>query len=117
MIRRILKPHKRWIIPLIEKIQIASIKGAARERGIEKLSKQLAQIVPDINKQYTTFEIDSEFLRVKVRTQHAFQIQLALRALDYIKDKKSIFIVDVGDSSGTHTEYLKGCLSRKHTYF
>ncbi|MBW1676567.1 MAG: methyltransferase domain-containing protein [Deltaproteobacteria bacterium] len=92
-------------------MQIASVKAAAREQEIDKLSEFLAEIVPDLTEQYTTFNIDKEVLRVRVRAIHAFQLRLAIRAVDLIADRRSLFVVDVGDSSGTHLIYLKSMLS------
>jgi len=39
--------------------------------------------------------------------QHAFQIDLALKALGHLAETRSPLIVDVGDSSGTHLNYLR----------
>ena len=63
---------------------------------------KLIQIFPDITDQYNSISIEGEYLTTKIRCQHAFQIELALRV---IEDGHSI--VDIGDSSGVHTLYLK----------
>jgi len=116
MLRDALRPARRWLNPLLERLQIASINAAAHEQGIDSLSQQLASIVPDLTNQYTTFKVKSEYLRIKVRTQHAFQISMALRAFNFMKDRRSFFIVDVGDSSGTHTKYLNAILSNDQNF-
>ena len=59
---------------------IASLKSAVREQDLKHLFLLLEKAVPDLTDQYTTFKIDSEYLRVKVRSQHAFQIKLTLNS-------------------------------------
>lgn len=109
---------KRALVPL----QIASIRAAAKENGISSVADSLRQIVPDISNQYSTFYLDSDYLKVKVRTQHAFQVKLALLAIDLLKEKDTLLIVDIGDSAGTHLKYLEtltrsGSLSSKSFRF
>jgi hypothetical protein len=85
-----------------------SLEAAAREQNLTELCSRLREIVPDIRHQYTGEFEETEFVRfweAKVRALHAFQIKLALDALKLL-DKPG-FLVDLGDSSGTHLAYLK----------
>lgn len=102
--------------PLFERMQIASLKSAACEQDLNNLSILLGKAVPDLSNQYTTFKVDSEYLRLKVRFQHAFQMKLALKAIKIFKDnsacrRKEVYTVDIGDSSGNHLIYLRHILS------
>jgi hypothetical protein len=110
MIKRLLKANKGWLQRLLAQMQCASIRSAAREQNLDQLSKQLVEIVPDLTSQYTTFKIDNEYFKVKVRTLHAFQIDLVIKAINYILPKESLYVVDIGDSSGTHLMYLNTIL-------
>jgi hypothetical protein len=110
MIKRLLKANKGWLQRLLAQMQRASIRSAAREQNLDQLSKRLVEIVPDLTSQYTTFKIDNDFLQVKVRTLHAFQIDLVIKAINYIPPKETLYLVDIGDSSGTHLLYLKSIL-------
>ncbi len=88
-------------------------------RGEVKLKKTLCDVVPDVTKQYTTFEIDknNQYLTNKLRNLHAFQMSITLKAIELLKktnDNDNINIVDIGDSSGTHLMYLNSLLSHKN---
>src|SRR2546425_352569 len=92
----------------IERLQSASLRLALREQGLWELQERLGRIVPDLKHQYSSFEVDSDFLRLKVRGQHAFQIALATEAIRTIGESKSpLVLVDIGDSAGTHVRYLQ----------
>lgn len=85
-----------------------SLTGALREQGLEPLARQLREVVPDIRDQYSRdFDADEfdRYWAVKIRALHAFQTQLALDAI--AGNSRPSFIVDVGDSSGTHLAYLR----------
>jgi len=113
MLKYIVNANKWWLRPLFEDMQIASLRAAVREQNLGNLSLLLQEAVLDITDQFTTFKIDSDFLRTKARSQHAFQIQLTLKALHLLKANlpgKEISIVDIGDSSGTHLQYLRHIL-------
>lgn len=110
MVKRLIQANKSRLQRLLARMQRASIWSAVREQHLDRLSKRLAEIVPDLTSQYTTFSIDNDFLRVKIRSLHAFQINLLIKAIDYIPQKESIYIVDIGDSSGTHLIYLDSIL-------
>jgi len=87
-----------------------SIRAAIREQKLLPIYDQLTTIVPDITHQYSSFDIDSEYLRTKVRAEHSFQIALANEALKLISSrlKDNLTIADIGDSAGTHLQYIKG---------
>jgi 2-polyprenyl-3-methyl-5-hydroxy-6-metoxy-1,4-benzoquinol methylase len=81
---------------------------ALREQGLWELYDHLGRIVPDLKKQYTSFDIDSEYLLLNVRGMHTFQIALVNEALQSIGglDKPTV-LIDIGDSAGTHIRYLQ----------
>ncbi len=87
-------------------MQILSLRSAIKEQGLGKLVTILTESVPDLTDQYTTFVVKGEFLRLKVRACHAFQIDLVQKAISMLK-KEKYTIVDIGDSSGTHLKYLE----------
>jgi hypothetical protein len=113
MIKRLLKANKGWLRRLLAQMQRASIRSAAREQHLDHLSKRLAEIVPDLTSQYTTFSVDTDFLQAKVRTLHAFQVDLVIKAVNYIPPKEFLHLVDIGDSSGTHLIYLNAILKNE----
>lgn len=86
-------------------VYLRSLKEAAREQNLTGLARKLEQIVPDISDQYSTFKLDNEYLRTKVRNVHAFQMSLVAEVAE---EFKNMVIVDIGDSSGTHLQYLSG---------
>jgi len=99
-----------WIKNIEQLVNIKSIRAAVREQKLSPIYRQLTTIVPDITHQYSSFNLDNEYLITKVRAQHAFQIDLFNEALQLINDKGSnpVTIVDIGDSAGTHIQYIKG---------
>jgi 2-polyprenyl-3-methyl-5-hydroxy-6-metoxy-1,4-benzoquinol methylase len=92
-----------------KKILVQSLKNAIREQKLEETYKQLEQILPNIDDQYTNDKIEDEYYRTKIRGLHAFQISLVKKALELLKydGKQKMTIVDIGDSSGNHLLYLK----------
>ncbi len=91
---------------LRDRLLIKSIHAAVKEQGLSNLMEQLATVVPDIMHQYSTFDLDSDYLKTKARAVHAFQIYLVNHALQPLI-KNDLTIVDIGDSAGTHIRYLK----------
>lgn len=81
-----------------------SIFAAAREQDLISISKRLEGICPDISNQYTRSKMDSYFGVHKVRFLHAFQISLAMEAINKLEEPT---IVDIGDSAGTHLTYIR----------
>ncbi len=102
---------KNYLRTAIERAQIRSMRAAFREQNALDLMERLSGIKSDLRDQYSLFKVDTEFLRLKIRGQHAFQIRLALQAVDLLRGRDSLFIVDIGDSSGVHTMYLKSIIA------
>ena len=86
-----------------------SIGKASKEQGLKSLADKLTIIVPDITYQYSTFEVNNPYIEVKVRNQHAFQISFVNEIIGEF-DKPTI--VDIGDSAGTHLQYIMGLHSK-----
>jgi len=99
-----------WISRMQELMRTRSIRAAVREQRLLPIYHQLTEIVPDITHQYTSFDLDTEYLETKVRAQHAFQITLVNEAMQSIDSspEDATTIVDIGDSAGTHLQYIKG---------
>jgi 2-polyprenyl-3-methyl-5-hydroxy-6-metoxy-1,4-benzoquinol methylase len=92
----------------LESIQSTSLRLALKEQGLWELYGQLERIVPDLRKQYTSFDVNSDYLSLNVRGLHSFQISLVNGAIGSVCDsEKDITIVDIGDSAGTHMQYLQ----------
>ena len=91
---------------IIQLWRTKSIHAAVREQGLLPLRDHLCEIVPDISEQYSSHDLGSNYQIGKVRAQHAFQIWLVNKAIQLIEDSKDLRIVDIGDSSGTHVQYL-----------
>ncbi|KJR99412.1 MAG: hypothetical protein VR68_09265 [Peptococcaceae bacterium BRH_c4a] len=91
-----------------EWLMIRSLNSAIRFQKLHCLYKTLENIVPDIKHQYTNYELRSYRL-VQTRALHAFQISLVSRALEqlYRETGSPKVVVDIGDSSGTHLQYLQ----------
>lgn len=87
----------------------SSLKEAVKEQGLVKTMAALKEIMPDITDQYTTFKLDSEYLKTKARALHAFQVSLAGSVIE--KFEKPV-IVDIGDSAGTHLKYVMGLYAK-----
>lgn len=85
-----------------------SLKAAVQKQGLGALFEKLEKIVPDISRQYSTFQIESDFQKIKVRGQHSYQISLVEKAIKEfgVKDSESLTVVDIGDSAGAHITYL-----------
>lgn len=99
-----------WGIHMQELIATKSLYAAIREQKLLPIYHQITEIVPDITHQYGSFDVNSAYLETKVRALHSFQIALADEALQYICSSPSdnLIIVDIGDSAGTHLQYIKG---------
>jgi 2-polyprenyl-3-methyl-5-hydroxy-6-metoxy-1,4-benzoquinol methylase len=92
-----------WIKKFVEFLTLKSLEKSIQESYFCPIYNSIVNIVPDISDQYSSFKVSGKFLERKVRNMHSFQVMLAEKAIDKIK---SPFIVDIGDSSGTHTKYL-----------
>ncbi len=95
---------KNFKYRVCERLFIESLKAASNEQNFNGLIKQLESVVPDLTNQYSSVKMDTEFLKRKIRNMHAFQVSLVGLIIDKIKDPT---IVDIGDSSGTHLQYIK----------
>ncbi|HHT9105573.1 MAG TPA: methyltransferase domain-containing protein [Candidatus Wujingus californicus] len=96
---------KPFIKQLLESVYIKSLKKAAKEQGLNTLVNRLEALVPDVTNQYSTRKIDTNYLRTKIRGLHAFQIALVNEVISGFENP---VIVDIGDSAGTHLQYLMG---------
>lgn len=97
----------RW--GLRDRLLTASIQSALQEQGLRGLYDRLAEIVPDLRDQYTSYQLERDFEVATVRGLHAFQIQLVDRALARLEPPtgRPLTVVDIGDSAGTHLRYLR----------
>lgn len=94
---------------LYQAASLRSIEAAVREQDLLDLRTKLRERVPDLKDQYTKGIDQVEYDRYwepKMRSNHAFQVDSALQAMADIGGEK-LTVVDVGDSAGTHTTYLK----------
>ncbi len=116
ILKRILSDDQiKGIYRIIEKLLLFSLKKAAREQGLTEISTNLAKVVPDLTEQYDTFKIDNEYLENKVRFMHAFQYSMIEKAVSALDIKERSTIIDIGDSSGTHIQYITSLLGNYDT--
>lgn len=94
---------KNCLIKCLEFLRTESLKSAVKEQKLDGLVKRLEELVPDLSDQYSSFKVKGVFLNTKVRNMHAFQMSLIDRV---INEFEQAVIADVGDSSGTHLEYI-----------
>ena len=90
--------------------KLKSLKSAVQEQDLKHLIPKLKEISSDYYDHYNHVKIEGEYWNYKVRALHAFQFDLTKKAIEIIKqqkEKNDLTIVDIGDSSGTHTNYLK----------
>ncbi len=104
------KSIKPFLRKTLQSILKTSIEKASKEQDLKDLANKLRKIVPDITDQYSTFKIDTPYRDVKARNQHAFQISLVN---EIIEEFKKPTIVDIGDSAGTHLQYIMGLHPQK----
>lgn len=107
LIKKILKLFNIDPLDLLNRLFIKSLKISIVEQGISEIYKKLEEIVPDIKDQYSSFKLDSEYLITNVRGIHSFQVSLINEAIKLSFSKKILTIVDIGDSAGTHIQYIK----------
>ncbi len=90
--------------------KLKSLKSAVQEQDLKHLIPKLKEISSDYYDHYNHVKIEGDYWNYKVRALHAFQFDLTKKAIEIIKqqkEKNDLTIVDIGDSSGTHTNYLK----------
>ncbi|MFC1807522.1 hypothetical protein ACFL0T_04055 [Candidatus Omnitrophota bacterium] len=95
---------KEFVKKRVYSLLTKTLKRAAKEQGLNGLVSDLEKIVPNITEQYSLFKVNTPYLRSKIRNMHAFQISLVDKIVRGFKEPA---IVDIGDSSGTHLQYLK----------
>lgn len=84
-----------------------SLVQAQRQQDLVDLVKILEKIVPDLSEQYSrNSSEDSAYGELKIRSMHAFQCELMLKAVENLSGD-GLMVVDIGDSAGTHMLYLK----------
>lgn len=89
-----------------------SLLARTKEQNYLHKLERIRNIIPSIEDQYSNIDLNDAYMELKVRLQHVFQTEIALKAFDYIKDKETKpMIVDIGDSSGNHYKYFKELLS------
>lgn len=91
-----------------QRVLLMSLRSVIREQKTQALLEQLRVLVPDLQDQYSQFEVKGEYLEMNVRLLHAFQVSLIQ---EVIKEFVDPVIVDIGDSSGTHLRYIQGLFS------
>lgn len=106
---------KHYLKEILKWLLISSLKASNRERKEQILKKELSQIVPDLTEQYSHFKInmDDIYAVEKTRGQHTFQVSIALKAIELLEGKKEINVADIGDSAGTHIQYLDALVKEK----
>lgn len=106
--KKLLKKVIFWILT-------KSLESSNRQRNEEALKDKLTTIVPDLSNQYSHFKIamSDKYLVEKIRCQHAFQMSLAMKAVELLDNKNRVTIGDIGDSAGTHILYLQKLLEEK----
>lgn len=104
-----MKNIKAYFKDMFYSLLAASLRAAASEQGLNGLIARLKTIVPDISEQYSGFKIDNAYLDRKARNMHAFQISLVGKV---IEEFQSPAVVDIGDSAGTHLQYIIGLYSK-----
>ncbi len=102
----VISNFRKILSRITQTLYINSLKAAIKQQDLSKTYLQLEKIVPDISEQYSCFKLDSEYLITNIRGMHSFQMSLTNKVISLL-DKKSLTIVDIGDSSGTHIQYIK----------
>ena len=109
-------PIKELLKKIFYKFAIESLHSANRQIGRLGTIKKISSIVPNIGDQYSTwnFETSNTYDVIKIRSIHAFQVEFTLAALKKLRSqsaRNALSVVDIGDSSGTHTRYLQALCS------
>jgi len=96
-----------------ERLSGYSVKLAVKSTGCSEILGKLRTIVPDIsNQESSEASVFNEYWELKRRALQAFQCRLMLKALEGIENR-SLLVVDIGDSAGTHMLYLKALAGNK----
>ena len=105
---------KKYLKTIFFAILRFSINSACKEQSLCLFRSQLSSAIPSLADQYTSFVINSKYLLCKVRTLHAFQISLVVDAVSLLGKNSTIYIVDIGDSSGVHLQYINSIFLNEH---
>lgn len=105
-----MKILKAYLKKGIDAVLAKSIELAIAEQGLGKLARRLEEIVPDIADQYSRFKVEGRYLSMNVRGLHAFQMSLVDKVISKFRD--SVVVIDIGDSAGTHIQYISGLYNR-----
>ena len=101
-----------WLF-IYSTLKFKSLKNAIQEQKFEKTFTQLKNIIQDYSDHYNHVKIEGDFWNYKVRALHSFQVNFGINAINMVKEnlkKNTLTLVDIGDSSGTHTKYLKNLI-------
>ena len=104
---------KRLIKKLVNNIRIRDIKKAVI---VQKLYNYYEETT--ICGQYTNLKLDNEFIKLKVKAQHAWQLKFTLDFMQYSRflDQENISIMEIGDSSGNFLcDLIHHCRSLGYT--
>ena len=100
--------------------KLQSLKSAIKEQRLENTFLELKKIIDNYYDQYNHVKIEGEYWNYKVRALHAFQVNFGINSINLIKKnlkKDNLTIVDIGDSSGTHSLYLKELVKESNLKF
>lgn len=98
---------KSHILKMAKTIAYYSIGWSVKQRRFSVLIDRLRVIEPDLSEQYSrAIEGYDKYVEMKMRSQHAFQCSLILKEIERKKGNDAITIVDIGDSAGTHMNYI-----------
>lgn len=100
---------------LYGKFRTWSIKKALQNQGLTPRYNQLKRLNIDITNQYSKESIESEYIKTKVLALHSFQMALFAQFINYQEESNKWKVVDLGDSSGNHSRYIKK-LFDKHKF-
>ena len=105
-------PIKEILKKVFYRFAIAALNSSNKQAKRLETIEKITSIVPDISDQFSTWTVDSKNIYdvTKIRSIHAFQVSLALLALDKVSNEykgSNVYVVDIGDSAGTHVRYLK----------
>lgn len=89
-----------------------SLDLAAKQQKLMDFEGVISDLGIDLSKQYTKDFILNDVTKRKIENEHSFQIGFTLKAVNWMLNKGAInsdyaSIVDIGDSAGTHSKYLK----------
>lgn len=95
---------------LVQQLNLFSLRSSIWQHGRGGMIQRLRELVPDVSRQENTETLAfNDYWELKRRHLQDFQCQLMLNALSSIPSK-SLTVVDIGDSAGTHFIYLKNLM-------